>query len=121
MSTASAAAPSGHIDLVLQQIDELPTLSSIAVRVMTLSEEEHADLREIARVVESDPALSAKMLALCRRADRGVANRITTIDRAVVMLGMEAVRSALLSVEVNDVDPADAWESAVSQVQGQLG
>lgn len=100
MSTASAAAPSGHIDLVLQQIDELPTLSSIAVRVMTLSEEEHADLREIARVVESDPALSAKMLALCRRADRGVANRITTIDRAVVMLGMEAVRSALLSVEV---------------------
>ena len=32
-----------------------------------------------------------------------------------------AMVQALLSVEVNDVDPADAWEAGVSQVMGQLG
>ena len=113
MAITAAPAPPDHIDLVLQQIDGLPTLSSIAVRVMSLSEAENADLREIARVVESDPALSSRMLALCRRADRAVANRITTIDRAIVMLGMEAVRSALLSVEVHAALEAAPGERAL--------
>ena len=36
-------------------------------------------------------------------------------------IAKNAMVQALLSVEVNDVAPADAWESAVSQVQGQLG
>lgn len=113
MAIAAAPAPPDHLDLVLQQIDELPTLSSIAVRVMSLSEAENADLREISRIVESDPALSARMLALCRRADRAVANRITTVERAIVMLGMEAVRSALLAVEVHKALEAAPGEQAL--------
>ncbi len=117
MATTDAPAPAGHIDLVLQQIESLPTLSQVAVRVMTISEAEHADLREIARVVESDPALSVRMLALCRRADKGVGNRITTVERAVVMLGLDAVRASLLSVEVYEAfqsprQPGASGESA---------
>jgi len=92
-----------RLEMILQQIDALPTLSPIAVRVLELSGAEDADLRQIARVIESDPALTARLLALCRRADRAVSTRITTVDRAAVMLGLEAVRAAMLSVEVFEV------------------
>lgn len=94
---------STHVDLILQQIGSLPTLSAVAVKVMRVASSGDADLREIASLIESDPALSAKVLALCRRADVGMSRRITTVDRAVVMLGLEAVRAALLSVEIHEV------------------
>lgn len=103
MASKFEAGREGHLELVLQQIGALPTLPPIAVRVMSLAESGDADLREIASVIESDPALSAKVLALCRRADLGISKSITSVDRAVVMLGLDAVRAAVLSVEVHSV------------------
>lgn len=95
-------APPMHDDqeLILSHIESLPTLSPIALRVLHLSSSPDADIHEITALIESDPALTARILRLCRRADRTTANEITTIDRAVVMLGLEAVRAAMLSVEV---------------------
>jgi len=87
-------------ELILSHIESLPTLSPIALRVLQLSSSPEADIREIIGLIESDPALSARILRLCRRADRATANEITTIDRAVVLIGLEAVRAAMLSVEV---------------------
>lgn len=87
-------------ELILSHIESLPTLSPIALRVLRLSSSPDANIREITALIESDPALSARILRLCRRADRTTANAITTIDRAIVLIGLEAVRAAMLSVEV---------------------
>ncbi|MDX2115551.1 MAG: HDOD domain-containing protein [Planctomycetota bacterium] len=95
-------AKAAHVELILQQIASLPTLSPVAVRIMRIAQSGEADLREVARLIESDPAVTARVLALCRRADMGVSKKITTVDRAVVMLGLEAVRAALLSVEIHE-------------------
>src|SRR5690606_36384639 len=48
-------------------------------------------------------ALTARLLALCRRADKGLGDRITTVRRAAVMLGLEAVQAAVLSVQVYEL------------------
>jgi len=87
-----------QVDLVLQRVDSLPTLSPVATRVLSLSGSEETDLRQIIQLVEADPALSARLISLCRRADRSAS--VTTVDRAVVLLGIDAVRAALLSVQV---------------------
>lgn len=108
--------PGAHVEVVLRQIGSLPTLSPIAVRVMRAANAGDADLREIARVIESDPAMTAKVLALCRRADMGVSHKITTVDRAVVMLGLEAVRAAVLSVEIHE-----AFSHALEKHGGERG
>jgi len=97
--------------LILSHIESLPTLSPIALRVLHLSSSPDADIREITSLIESDPALTARILRLCRRADRTTANEITTIDRAVVMLGLEAVRAAMLSVEVYGLARSDQHQA----------
>jgi len=97
------ASRNERLELVLQQVDKLPTLSSVAMRVLELSESEDADMADIAQVIESDPSLTVRILAECKRADRGMAAKITGVRQAIVMLGLEAVRSALLSVEVYEV------------------
>ena len=89
-----------QIEMILAQVDNLPTLSTIATRLLEIGNVEDADLDQLVEVIETDPALSARLLGLCRRADKGLGDRITTVRRAVVMLGLEAVQAAALSIAV---------------------
>lgn len=97
-------------ELIERAIDQLPTLSVVATRLLQISGADRADMAEIVRMIESDPALSARLVGLCRRADKGLGDRITTARRAVLMLGFDAVRSAALSVSVYDVVRRSAAE-----------
>lgn len=88
-----------HVDLILRHVKGLPTLSPIATRILQLSGSGDADIKELVSLIESDPALSARVLAMCRRSDVG-ARGVTTVSRAVLLMGFEAVRAAMLSLEV---------------------
>lgn len=89
-----------RIELILQKLESLPTLSAIATRLLSLTADDRADVKQVISLIEHDPSLTTKVLSLCRRADLGLSDSIQTVDRAVVMLGFEAVRSVVLSVEV---------------------
>jgi len=99
-----------RVDLILARLDALPTLSPIAVRLLQLSSSDDAAIEEIATLVESDPALTAMLLSMCRRASTGLGDSVTTVERAVVMLGLESVRTALLSVHVYELMEKRAGE-----------
>ncbi len=103
LGDGDVASRARQVELILSQLDALPTLSTVASRVMNLTSSEDADFSEIGTLIESDPALSARILSLCRRASVGMPSTITTVRRAVVMLGLEAVQSAVLSVDIYEV------------------
>lgn len=92
-----------QIEMILRQVESLPTLSPVATRLLRIVSVEDADLDALVELIESDPPLTARLLGLCRRADKGLGDRITTVRRAVVMLGLDAVQAAVLSVSVYDV------------------
>lgn len=108
MTTASHAADA------IRALDLLPTLSPVAVRLLEVTATENAELHEIADLIGSEPALSARVLSLCRRANLGVSSRITTVKQAVVMLGLDAVRAAVLSVCIHDALESAADASLLS-------
>jgi len=103
MSQAQLCQPEPNekqINLILANIDRLPTLPAVAIKLMTISSAEDINLDEVIALIESDPAMSATILSMCRSADKGLSDRITTVRRAVIMLGLEAVQVAALSVHV---------------------
>src|SRR6476619_6065148 len=89
-----------RIDLILQQLEELPTLPAIAVKVLEATGRDDSDAKEVVKLIESDPALTTRILQLVHRADVGASGQVTSVDRAVVLLGFEAIRSAVLAVSV---------------------
>jgi len=91
-----------RIELILRQIDALPTLPAIAARLLQLTSSDEAEARQIIELVSADPALTAKILSMVRAADKGVAatREVISLDRAVVLLGFSAVRNAVLSLKV---------------------
>lgn len=107
MTSVSEMNQAERVELILHQLHVLPTLSPIAARLLQLTSDDESDVRDVVQVIESDPALTAKVLSLVRRAHRGVSSRVDTVDRAVVLLGFETVRGAVLSLEVYRLFPID--------------
>ncbi len=89
-----------QINLILANIDRLPTLPAVATKLMSIGSVEDIDLDEVIELIESDPAMSTTILSMCRTADKGLGDKITSVRRAVIMLGLEAVQVAALSVHV---------------------
>src|SRR5262245_51479388 len=84
-----------RVELILQQLEDLPTLPAVAVRVLEVTSSESSDASEVVKLIQSDPSLTARILQLVHRADSGVRGEVTSVERAVVLLGFEAVRSAV--------------------------
>lgn len=89
-----------RVELVLGQLDELPTLPAVALRVLEVTSGDEGSAREVVGLISADPALTTRILKLVNRADSGVRGEVNSIERAVVLLGFEAVRSAVLAVSV---------------------
>ncbi len=92
-----------RIELILRQIDTLPTLPAVATKLLALTADDDSNARQVTQLIESDPSLTARVLSLCKTADKGVRHDILTIDRAVVLLGFTTIRNAVLSVKVLEV------------------
>jgi signal transduction histidine kinase/HD-like signal output (HDOD) protein len=101
-----------RVELILQQLEELPTLPSVAIRILHVTADEKSDVKDVVSLISSDVALTTRILQLVHRADMGVRGDVTSVERAIIMLGFEAVRSAVLAISVfntfsgDDADPA---------------
>jgi len=96
------------LDEVVTGLGELRPLSAVATKVIQLTDGERFSAHELALVISSDQALSAKLLRLANSAYYGFPRRITTIRDAVVLLGFRAVRSATLATCLVDALPGSA-------------
>ncbi|UCE62327.1 MAG: HDOD domain-containing protein [Phycisphaerales bacterium] len=98
-----------RVELILSQLDRLPTLPAVAARLLSVTTSNESCARDVVDIVESDPSLTAAVLNMVRRADLGASGQINTVQRAVTALGFRAVRNAVLSVHVYSALPhADA-------------
>jgi len=110
---ASATAPRERMELILDQLDKLPTLPAVAARLMETTSSQRSSAREVSQIIESDAAMTALILRLARRADRGIESRGLTTARAVIALGFRAVRDAIFAIQIyGAVAPAEGNEKA---------
>jgi putative nucleotidyltransferase with HDIG domain len=77
---------------------------------MRMAAEENIQVEEVARVIETDPSTSARLLKIVNSAYHGLQGRVSSVSRAVVMVGVNGVRNVLLSAQVFDVFGAEATE-----------
>ena len=79
----------------------LPSPKGVALAVLEVCRREDATLDEVARVVQSDPALSSRLLRLCNSARSG-GRPVASIREAVLRLGMSTVRQVTMGFSLVD-------------------
>jgi HD-like signal output (HDOD) protein len=88
------------IEKTLGTIKDLPTLPAVIRQVSALIENNETDMKRIADVIMTDSALSLRILRLVNSAFYGLRNRITSLQHAVVALGLRAVYNLMLGLTV---------------------
>jgi len=70
-----------------------PAFRPVAIKLLQLLRNEDVSVLEVSQLLKSDPGFSTEMLTMANSAAHGSSHRIHTIERAVVMLGLERTRS----------------------------
>ena len=84
------------LEPLLKQAGQLPSLPDVYIRVTELLENESSTGMKIGEAVQSDPALTARILKLINSAYYGLQNPVTSIPQAVTLLGRQQLKQVLL-------------------------
>lgn len=75
---------------------DLPSPTGVALHILRLAQNEESTVEEIAAAVESDPAISSRLLKLVNAPLAGMPRQIASIQLAVALLGVRTVTSLAL-------------------------
>ncbi|MDZ4861479.1 MAG: HDOD domain-containing protein [Candidatus Hydrogenedentes bacterium] len=92
-------------------LDDVATLPSTLVRILSVVQDESATALDLADVVASDQALTLKILGTVNSSYYGLHRQIRTIPDAVVILGFDEVERVALAISVINMfgrDPSNA-------------
>ena len=89
------------IEVLLDKVDQLPTLPGVARHLLSLLLTDHADRRDIQFAVEADAALSAKVVRIAVELGHPAAS-VTSIEAAFDAVPLDVLTADLLSLEVLD-------------------
>jgi putative nucleotidyltransferase with HDIG domain len=89
-----------RLESIVGSMQQLPSLPKSCLEMREALADPTSDSHRIARLVERDPAMSAKVLQLVNSAFFGVARNVSDINTAITYLGKSILENLVLSVEI---------------------
>jgi putative nucleotidyltransferase with HDIG domain len=84
----------------LDRIDDLPTLPAIAMEVNSMLLDYDTTINKLSSTIEKDQAMVSKILKLVNSAFFGMRGKISNIPHAIVVLGFNTIRNAVVSISI---------------------
>lgn len=81
-------------------IRKMPSLSTTVGKVMEICSRTDASPNELNKVISLDPVLTGQVLKLINSAYYSLVNKVTSLTRAITMLGMNTVKNMALSTAI---------------------
>ena len=105
-------------------LKEIPTLPAVAVQLLEAAMIDEADASRLVKIIKRDPPITAKVLQVANSPQYGFRGQVSTLERAVALLGNTAIRAIALGVSVFDAfrpkldmpsefDPRDFWKHSL--------
>lgn len=103
-----------RLEKIRQEVEEigaLPTLPEIPMKILRLIADEESSLTDIAKVIETDPSLSANILRVSNSPYYGVREKIGSLKLALAILGLNEILNIVTSISVIRLFPASKRSS----------
>lgn len=88
----------------LQEINNyifrMPSLSTTVTKALEICNDPNSSPNDLNRVISLDPVLTGQVLRLVNSAYYSFSNKITTLTRAIIMLGVNTVKNLVLSTAI---------------------
>jgi two-component system cell cycle response regulator len=79
---------------------KLPSFPQVAAKLLEISKDEAASLKDLSKIVETDPGISIRVLEIVNSAMYGLTRKITALSEAVVFLGADEIKKLALGMTV---------------------
>ncbi len=107
----------------MARVTEISSLPEITTRIVEVVEDPKSTAQDMHDIVKNDPALAAKILKVVNSAFYGLPAQISSLDRAIIMLGLSAVKNIALAASLSRLfrpgaisdafDARDLWEHCI--------
>jgi putative nucleotidyltransferase with HDIG domain len=84
----------------LELIENLPTLPVIVQQIQKLIDNPMSNMSQIAAIITRDQAIAARVVRLVNSAYYGFGGKISSIQQAIMLLGLNTVKNLVLGVSV---------------------
>ena len=98
--------PVPNLTDLLDEVEALAPLPHVANRAVQVADDERFSAYDLAAVIATETAMTAKVLRRTNSAYYGFPRRISTVHDAVVLIGFRAVRATAIAAAVVDLFPS---------------
>ncbi len=111
---------------LIDELGELPAMPTTVSRVINLLSDPDANMREVTQTISRDPALTARILRVSNSVLYGGAQEVTSLDRALVRLGLRTARSIAIVTATRSLFPTgdddmESWARRLWQHSVETG
>lgn len=116
------------VEAAIRSISHIATLPEITLKIIELVEDPASTAHDLHNVIGRDPALCARILKVVNSAFYGLPRQIGSINRAIVLLGLNAVKNIAIATSLNklfrggELCPAfsarDLWSHSIATAAG---
>jgi putative nucleotidyltransferase with HDIG domain len=100
MSTAIAP---DEVALAVRRVSTIATLPEITARIVATVEDPKSSASALHKIVAHDPALVTRILKIVNSAFYGLPGQIGSIERAIVLLGLNAVKNIAVAASLGQL------------------
>jgi HD-like signal output (HDOD) protein len=104
-------------------LGEIATLPEVTVKIIQVVENPKSTARDLHEIIKNDPALSTRLLKVVNSAFYGLPGQIASVDRAIVLLGLSAVKNIAIaasmthlfnsSSQIEGMSSAEVWKHSI--------
>ena len=102
---------------VVSEFRDIPPMPNVMVKALSVIKNPATGIAELARIMQVDQAISAKTLSLVNSAFYGFRQQITSINRALVVLGMMKAKNIIMSLALKQMmttqGSRELWEHSI--------
>jgi len=88
------------IKKIVSQIESLPSMPAIYTEIIEEMQSEDPSIKKVGDIIAQDASMAAKILQVVNSVFFGLSRKISSIQQAVMLLGLETIKSLVLSVKI---------------------
>jgi HD-like signal output (HDOD) protein len=101
--TPTTFEPNEQVKKMVRQVSTLATLPEVTAQIITTVEDPKSTAQQLHKLVAHDPALVTRILKVVNSAFYGLPGQIASIERAIVLLGLNAVKNIAVAASLGQL------------------
>ncbi len=124
MSQSAESTKADVVASAIGEISHIATLPEVTLKIINLVEDPNSTAQDLNKVITNDPALGARILKVVNSAFYGLPGQIASINRAIVLLGLNAVKNIAIAASLAKLfrggqiaphfDAHDLWNHSIA-------